>query len=218
MDQKDIFLNSEGDAWFFRNQDGLKNKDMQIDPIVIEFKNLISAKLIDFSSSEKISILEIGCGDGSRGKYISELVECDYYGIDPSQSAVASAAQKGLIASVGTAEALPYENNKFDFIIYGFCLYLCDRKDLTAISSEAARVLKADSWLLVLDFFAEKETENAYHHHQSVKSFKMDYRKVFEVTHPYTCYFHKIMDHETYEYTYNKDNWIAVSLMRKNTL
>jgi len=71
---------------------------------------------------------------------------------------------------------------------------------------------------MVLDFFAEKETENAYHHHKSVKSFKMDYRKVFEVTHSYTCYFHKIMDHETFEYTYNKDNWIAVSLMRKNAL
>ncbi|MDA9868430.1 class I SAM-dependent methyltransferase [Gammaproteobacteria bacterium] len=218
MDQKDIFKKSEGDAWYLRNQEGLKNKDMGIDPIVSEVQNLISAGLVQYSSNETIRILEIGCGDGSRGKYISKLIQCEYFGIDPSQLAVATAAENGLIASVGTADELPYDDSTFDIIIYGFCLYLCDRKDLRAISSEANRVLKQDSWLIVLDFFADEEKENIYHHHKSVKSFKMDYRQVFEMSHPYKCYFHKVIDHETYQYTFNKDNWIAVSLLKKNAV
>ena len=43
---------------------------------------------------------------------------------------------------IGTAEKLKFEDDKFDLIIFGFCLYLCDREDLIKIVDETNRVLK----------------------------------------------------------------------------
>ena len=43
---------------------------------------------------------------------------------------------------IGTAEKLPFEENYFDILIFGFCLYLTDSEDLFKISSEAYRVTK----------------------------------------------------------------------------
>jgi hypothetical protein len=96
-----------------------------------------------------------------------------------------------------------------------FVLYLCDREDLSLISEEASRVLKDGSWLLIMDFFSEHEVENKYVHLENIKSFKMDYRKIFEKDSSYHCYSHKIIDHEIHQYTDLKENWMAVSTMRK---
>ena len=39
-----------------------------------------------------------------------------------------------------------------DLLIYGFCLYLCDRDYPFMIVAEAHRVLKPQAWLAILDF------------------------------------------------------------------
>ena len=213
MDQKEIFKSSEGDAWFSRNKDALRKIDFERDPLIDEIKNLLSSRLT--ATQDKLNILEVGCGDGSRSGFISEAFDCNVYGIDPSPKAVESANLKGLIASIGTAETLPYPDKTFDILIFGFCLYLCDRKDLESIANEASRVLKDNSWLLIMDFFSDEITENRYSHHKNIKSFKMDYRKIFEIDHSYVCYSHKIIDHETHDFTDVKDNWISISLMRR---
>ena len=213
MNQKEIFLNSEGDAWFERNKDALKKIDPAVDPLILEIKNLMHLNLID--KPEKIDILEVGCGDGTRSKFISDLMDCNVYGIDPSQKAVKAAVSKGIIATEGTAEKLPYQDGKFDLIIYGFCLYLCDRQDLISIEKEASRVMKDDSWLVIMDFYSDDEVENSYSHLDTIKSFKMDYRKIFERDGAYICYSHKLIDHETHKFTDTKENWMSISLMRK---
>ncbi len=213
MDQKEIFQNFEGDAWFERNKDALKKIDPEADPLILELKNLMHSKLVD--KPKKIDILEVGCGDGTRSKFISDLMDCNVYGIDPSQKAVKAAVSKGIIAAEGTAEKLPYQDDKFDLLIYGFCLYLCDRKDLTTIAKEARRVTKDDSWLIIKDFFSDNEVENSYSHLDTIKSFKMDYRKIFETDGAYVCYSHKLIDHETHKFTDIKENWMSISLMRK---
>ena len=213
MDQKEIFKSSEGDAWFLRNKEALKKIDFERDPLIEEIKSLLNSRLS--ADHDELNILEVGCGDGSRSGFILETFDCNIYGIDPSPKAVESASSKGLNASVGTAENLPYPDKKFDVLIFGFCLYLCDRKDLESIANEASRVLKDNSWLLIMDFFSDKKVENAYSHHQNIKSYKMDYRKLFEIDHSYVCYSHKIIDHETHEFTDVKDNWISISLMRR---
>ena len=213
MDQKEIFKSSEGDAWFLRNKEALKKIDFERDPLIETVKSLLSSRLS--ADHDELNILEVGCGDGSRSGYILETFDCNIYGIDPSPKAIESARSKGLNASVGTAENLPYPDKKFDVLIFGFCLYLCDRKDLETIANEASRVLKDDSWLLIMDFFSDKKVENKYSHHQNIKSYKMDYRKLFEIDHSYFCYSHKIIDHETHEFTDVKDNWVSISLMRR---
>ena len=213
MSQKEIFLNSEGDAWFERNKDALTKIDPEVDPLILEIKNLMHSKLI--GKPEKIDILEVGCGDGTRSKFISDLMDCNVYGIDPSQKAVKAAVSKGIMATEGTAEKLPYQDDKFDLLIYGFCLYLCDREDLINIAKEASRVMKDDSWLVIMDFYSDDEVENSYSHLNTIKSFKMDYRKIFERDGAYVCYSHKLIDHETHKFTDIKENWMSISLMRK---
>lgn len=213
MDQKKIFKEFEGDAWFERNKATLSNKDYKNDPLATEIINLVKSKTP--KDNKKINILEIGCGDGGRGKYILNSISCNYYGIDPSKKAIAVAKSNGLITSVGTAEQLPFEDKKFDIIVYGFCLYLCDRKDLSLIRKEASRVLKNFSWLLIMDFFSDQKYENEYSHYENIKSYKMDYRKIFTSDKSFLCYSHKIIDHETHKYTDLKDNWVSVSLIRR---
>ena len=213
MSQKEIFLNYEGDAWYERNKDALTKIDPEVDPLILEVKNLMHSKLID--KPEKIDILEVGCGDGTRSKFISDLMDCNIYGIDPSQKAIKAAVSKGIVATEGTAEKLPYQDDKFDLLIYGFCLYLCDREDLVNIAKEASRVMKDDSWLVIMDFYSDDEVENSYSHLDTIKSFKMDYRKIFERDGVYVCYSHKLIDHVTHKFTDIKENWMCISLMRK---
>ena len=120
MDQKEIFKSSEGDAWFLRNKEALKKIDFERDPLIETVKSLLSSRLS--ADHDELNILEVGCGDGSRSGYILETFDCNIYGIDPSPKAIESARSKGLNASVGTAENLPYPDKKFDVLIFGFCL------------------------------------------------------------------------------------------------
>ena len=46
-----------------------------------------------------------------------------------------------------------FPDNFFDMIILGFCLYLCDRNKLFKIASEVDRVLKENSYLVIIDFY-----------------------------------------------------------------
>ena len=62
-------------------------------------------------------VLEIGCSNGWRLEAIREKYGCDCLGIDPADS------QFPYIFK-GTADSLPYPDNQFDLVIYGFCLYL----------------------------------------------------------------------------------------------
>jgi ubiquinone/menaquinone biosynthesis C-methylase UbiE len=78
-------------------------------------------------------------------------------GLDPSAKAISALNDAGLRGVVGTAEALPQADQSVDLLIYGFCLYLCDRDDLFQIAAEAHRVLKPKSWLAILDFRAPSE-------------------------------------------------------------
>ena len=128
--QKNIFLKNEGDAWFKRNY---KNKYFdKKDPIIRAI-----LKCFDKNSNQKKVLLEIGCGNGNRLSWISENLNFQCYGVEPSKKAVADANLKNIKVIRGTADLLDFEDKKFDFVIFGFCLYLCDRSDLFQIAKES---------------------------------------------------------------------------------
>ena len=214
MNQKLLFTENEGNAFFHRNKKYRNKIDMSIDPIVLELDYLFKINAINFKN-KKLKILEVGCGDGLRGSHIKKSIDCDYYGIDPSSDAVNFCNNNGLIASVSTADKLLFKDNFFDIVIFGFCLYLCDREDLNEISNEASRVLNNKSWVIIMDFFSKHKSHNAYHHLEGVKSYKTDYRDIFDKT-LYTCYSHKILDHKNYNFTETEDEWISISSLRKD--
>jgi len=79
--------------------------------------------------------------------------------LEPSNEAVYQAISLGLDARVGTADVIPFQDKSFDIVIFGFCLYLCDRDDLFKIAAEADRVLKTPGWLLIKDFYSHQSAD-----------------------------------------------------------
>lgn len=215
MRQRDVFLESEADAWFDRNHEALANRDVEVDPLygaVLDIYPKIQ--------SEGVTpvILEIGCGEGMRLELFASKLGATVAGIDPSSKAVAKARARGVDARRGTAEELPWPAATFDILVFGFCLYLCDPEDLFRIASEADRVLKPNSWLLIHDFHANSFTRRSYHHKSGVYSNKMDFRRLFDWHPAYTCYSHRIAAHGTVELTDDPQEWVATSLMRKRAI
>lgn len=211
MKQKDIFLNVEGNAWFDRNEAALTKRSLPgDDPILMQ---LIALKPL--TEGAQLKILEIGCGNGVRLSWLKNNMNADCHGIEPSLKAVAVARANGVQARQGTADSLPFESQSFDVVIFGFCLYLCDREDLFQISREADRVLKRKGWIAIQDFFSPVPRANVYHHLAGVQTYKMDYRKLFDWHPDYECIAHRISHHCETSHTDDPNEWVAVSVMRK---
>jgi len=220
MSQKKIFLSGEGDQWFKRNEQSLESKDYGQDLIIAEICELLNSDKTDSLlkiSGGGVKLVEIGCGEARRLSYLKENYQVECYGIDPSRLAIEKSQAKGIRASVGTADNLQFEDDYFDILIFGFCLYLCDREDLFVIATEADRVLKSKGFIIIMDFFHPgKNQKNKYAHKVGLNSYKMDYRSLF-LWHPfYECFKHKIIHHTKKSYTDRVDEWIAVSVLRKD--
>jgi ubiquinone/menaquinone biosynthesis C-methylase UbiE len=212
MKQKDAFLESEGDAWFRRNVTATTpHPAPQSDSLLREILELPARHCVPGTK-----VLEIGCGDGARLGWLRENRGFDCYGIDPSPQAVAAVQARGIAACIGTAERLPFEDQAFEIVIFGFCLYLCDREDLFRIASEADRVLRNPGWLLILDFYSPATLKREYHHRRGLFSYKMDYRTLFTWHPAYTSYSHKLRHHSEHGYTDDATEWVATSVLRKH--
>lgn len=204
--QKDIFLKIEGDNWFKRNKRGLEMCSLNEDYLF----NLI----LEFNKNNSL-ILEVGCGNGKRLIALKQK-GYDVRGIDPSKAAIKDAISNGIDALVGTADNLPYADNYFDVVSFGFCLYLCDREDLFKIASETNRVLKKGGFLFILDFYSKYPTSNNYHHYDGIKSYKMDYSRLFEWHPDYVLLKKTIGSHDNIQkQTDNLNDWISISILRK---
>jgi len=173
--QKTEFLASEADAWFRRNKEHLSARS----PLRELAASAIAGQLPQ--GSRRASVLEIGCGQGDNLAALAGQAEIEAHGIEPSTSAVEAgkAAYPGLALQCGTADALPYADNQFDAVWFGFCLYLVDRELLGRCVAEADRVLKDGGTLCIVDFDPDTPCKRAYHHHAGLWSYKMDYASLF---------------------------------------
>ena len=212
MKQKDVFLESEGNAWFKRNRDPRVVEGFpESDPLLSEIVKLPV-------SQGRTTVLEIGCSDGIRLEWLMRHGGFDCYGVDPSAEAVSAAKGRGIHAYRETADKLPFEDRRFDIVLFGFCLYLCDREDLFRIACEADRVLKNPGWLLILDFFSPSASKREYHHYSGLFSYKMDYRTLFSWHPAYANLSHTVRHHVERGYTDDRTEWIATSVLRKNSV
>jgi SAM-dependent methyltransferase len=211
--QRDAFLEGEGDAWFQWNTGKADAQfDSQSDVLLTE----ISALVPHIDAALAPSILEIGCGDGRRLAWLKDNRKFECFGIEPSERAVEIARRRGIDVRRGTAEQLPFDNRSFDIVVFGFCLYLCDREDLFRIASEADRVLKSSGWLVLLDFYDTAPSMRAYHHREGLFSHKMDYTALFSWHPAYTVFSHKLRHHSDGCYTDDPQEWVATSVLRKH--
>ena len=212
MKQKDIFLQSEGDAWFDRNRQHIASGELPgDDPVLHEIIDVFEKRQLAAGSR----ILEIGCGEGRRLAWLKDTYSAQCYGIEPSGLAVAVARDRGLCVHQGSADELPFDDQFFDLVIFGFCLYLCDRDDLFRIANEANRVLRSPGWLAIQDFYSSAPIAKAYHHKSGVMSYKMDYRTLFTWHPAYECLTHKVRAHGAAAYSDDGHEWVGVSVLRK---
>jgi len=166
--QKEIFLQHEGNAWYKRNFSVLGDKTKGI----LFYESYLKSK---------DRILEIGCSNGHNLNSFHTRIGCECYGIDPSEQAIQEGKSRypQVLLTVGTADKLDYPDNFFNFILFGFCLYLTDRHLLTKIIAEADRVLKNKAYLGITDFDSKIPKKRLYKHYADVMSYKMDYSSLF---------------------------------------
>ncbi|SDN36816.1 Methyltransferase domain-containing protein [Afipia sp. GAS231] len=168
--QKDVFLSSEGDAWYGRNLQHLREPGPDIVLITLD----------EMGVAPK-SVLEIGCANGYRVASICERFGATGSGVEPSASAVADGRTRfpSLSLEVGTADALPFSDGQFDLVVFGFCFYLVDPRLHLRCVAEADRVLAEGGLLLIYDFIEPVPYYNDYAHRPGIRSYKMEFSRFF---------------------------------------
>ncbi len=122
-------------------------------------------------------ILEPGCGSGSKLRF---LTECrakpeNCYGLEMSSSAVELCKKLSPAAmnfQQGSAMSMPFEDNYFDIVICSglFGCFNVDQ-DVTRLSGEIDRVLKANGIMFVLDI--NENFNEFYAHNKAVMDKKL---------------------------------------------
>lgn len=210
--QKEIFSEKEADAWLERNRRALANFDPKTDAIIRQLRPHLASDL---------TVAEVGCALAGRTAALAKITGGRGFGVDPSALAIAEAARlhPELSFRQATADALPWDDHSIDILIYGFCLYLCDRIDLFRIAAEGDRVLKNGGLLAILDFHPPLPYRNAYSHQPGVFSYKMDNARLWSWNPAYVEISREIFDHHARttpgESTFAPDERIAVSILKK---
>lgn len=211
--QRQLFLEGEGDAWFQRNRQVDRDQVahwIDQDPLAELLENL------PLPRGPEVTVFEVGCGQGLRLARLSQVKGWSVAGLDPSEKAIAAVNAAGCKGMVGTAETLPMDECSVDLLIYGFCLYLCDRNDLFRIAAEAHRVLKPQAWLAILDFWSPHQSINPYHHCSGIQSYKDDLPAMFSWHPSYVITDHFLRHHSSRAYTDDPQEWVAVTLLRRS--
>lgn len=171
--QEIAFLNSEGDQWFLRNKEKIKNHSPEI--------SLLCNWLLPFEK-EIVNILEIGSGPGNKLAQLSSKLNANGYGVEPSKKAVDYANQNynaNCKFFIGTADNLTSFDLEFDLIHFGFCLYLISRNKVVDVIKSIDSLLKPGKFLSIVDFDPCYSFENDYAHLNGIKSYKAQYFNMF---------------------------------------
>lgn len=124
----------------YRTAGGLKDKFNRDGPDRYRIRKIIEA-IPDFSR-----VLDIGCNDGTLGWCILREKQGTVFGLDVVSKLVDAAQAKGVLARVGSAEEIPFKDNKFDVVVMAEVMeHLYDPGDAL---DEIARVIKPEGIFL----------------------------------------------------------------------
>ena len=215
LSQSEIFLATEGDAWFLRNSEFLKS--CTVFPAV-EF---IQQTLTPFKFQIN-NLIEIGCGPGYKlEKLFIEFQGKNGAGLDPSALAIETARERvsklgiELDFLVGVSSSLPFDTNSADLVFLGFFLYLVPRSEILITVSEIDRILRPGSFLAIEDFDAPLGTQNLYKHDDRLTSFKEDYSKYFTGDLGYLLIEKHSYSHQFDHFSTNPEERISTSILFK---
>jgi len=191
--QENIFLKSEGDAWHRRNID--KPRKIPILGGALPLLPIPPKRVVEF-----------GCGYGLNIGFIQMGYECDAVGIDPSQEAIASARKDyPAVKFIQGTASYRFLLREYDLVIYGFCLYLCDRESLSQVVSAGDNALKDGGHLIIHDFDPEYPHRVPYHHVDGLFSYKMDYSKLWLTNPAYSLVSKSVIGDGTAVWVLKKD-------------
>lgn len=216
--QSDTFLAAEGDAWFLRNREYLESSNNG--GIDVDF---ICNSLFPFQNSIT-NILEIGCASGKKLLSLVEYFKASGFGLDPSQMAINKAREANkegtsrLNFEVGVATSLPYRDDMFDLVFFGFCLYLIPPSETYKAIMEADRVLKHGGFIAILDFDYGSLRVNPYKHAEGVFSYKNNYSQIFLSSSYYSLVNKWSFSHSGEYFTHERDERISIEILYKELL
>lgn len=110
-------------------------------------------------SSPKAIALNIGVGNGWLEEHLTHE-GWKIQSLDPNESAIRRLKTRGLKASTGFIEALPYKSNIFDVVFCSEVLEHLSRDQMESGLQEMFRVLKPDGYLLGTVPSQEKLSDN----------------------------------------------------------
>lgn len=183
MNAKKIFLESEGDAYYSRNKSVLErtiSKGTKILDSFIQDNNLLDSNK---------RILEIGCCSGYNLKYLCKKYypKLEGSGVEPSLMAVEDGNKKNcetvpllnLKLIQGTSDKLDFDDDSFDMVLVGFCLFWVDRKYLFKTIAEIDRVLKTGGYVILEDFDTNIPYIRDNKHNVDAFTYKQNYSNLF---------------------------------------
>jgi len=175
-DQGRIFLSSEGDSWYKRNQSVIENRE--------NFSKEINFILNFFNEStfEIKDLLEVGCSSAEKLNRLACSFSAKGSGIDPSSLAIEQGRNRypNLDLHIGLAHNLSFEADKFDLVFFGFCLYVIPPEELELSLQEALRVLKPKGFIVINDFDPGIEMTLPYKHNSGLMTYKRDYAQIIK--------------------------------------
>ena len=176
MNQDDVFLGGEGDAWFHRNAEALSKP--QRPDWILGLLSMLDAR------SEISSVCEVGCADGWRLARLAESLPNVTLnaGFDASAAAIADGKRRHpqLDLRVGPVTWPPFEQ-RFDLVIVSFVLHWIDRAELVRAIAAVDQLVAPGGWLAIADFLPDRPCKRRYHHRDDVVlyTFKQDYASAF---------------------------------------
>ncbi len=208
--QSNVFLESEGDGWFERNNSAVSSKT--------HFYETETIKRVLEAFKDRIkNICEIGSGNGAKLNDLCDYFNATGYGVDPSTIAVNNGNEtyKNIRLSVSTATNLLHSDAYFDLVYFGFCLYLVDRNDILKAVAEADRILKNGGFLAILDFEPALRHKRPYHHKPGIFSYKTCYSNFFTTGGHYYLVAKESFSHDAIHFATDSDERVSISILYK---
>lgn len=195
MSQANAFLSGEGNQYYQRNKEKPLNQ------------NLL-AGLKSLPLSQRAEILEVGCGDGRYLASLGSHYDCFVAGVEPSVDAIAHASPGVSIIRDDALHGLQnMADESFDLIVFGFCLYLVDRRNLLSIVGHADRVLRVNGFLAIHDFEVAVPQITPYLHKPGLFSYKMNYADLWLANPAYRRHSKTITSEDGSLVILRKDTW-----------
>lgn len=218
MYSKEILV-KEADAYFVRNKKAMDEKEcsdgMKIFADFYE-ENQNIMKIED--------MLEVGCSSGYNLVYMNKKYGIKGFGIEPSKEAVRygseKASKRGSIdveLRQGFADEIPFQDEAFDAVYLGFCLYQVHRSLLFRTFSESDRVLKYGGYCVITDFDTPIHFLRNNVHNAEVFIYKTDYAQ-YLLPYGYTLIYKKMYTHQSLGFCPDMQERISTQIFYKERL